>query len=458
MNLVKSEMNDNKKLLINGDMNGLEHNKILVFMFAQLTFLMLTKLPYFHTEFALFFDYIYFIFFSIILIHLRFCNEIVLVCQMAFQLLITSVIWFCGIINRYTSKDNKILIIVGIVCILFSWIQVFLSFKGKHIETIRRLTQTIINYKEIHVIVAIFVACSVSMLDFVPYNDSACYYSWNIKYLSDVFDFSTINVQWLMTINHFSNGYGLCALIGELILPHFTVGVHIINLILAALSIYCFYAIINEVCVPEEKACAIVGTAVFAFTPYMLGLIGEINVDIPVMYFFVIFLFCYVKKYFYLTIISGWFFVFSKEPAVIYYCCFWAGLVLLDIYRKRNVWRYPMHFTPVIFWGITFVSAKIQGVNFINNYIYRSGEKFNTFGFTTANAVLKLKEIFFLNFNWVYLILILLIVLHKKTYRIISAKAGYYFPLFTCFIGFLFFNYYILHFSIPGTQYLAQHF
>ena len=440
--------------VINKFLSGgvINKNQVIVLLFANLTFAMLTQWPFYHSTLTIVFEYIFFASFPIILYYFRVADDACLFMQLTVELAITSLIWFCGIVNKYTSKENTALIVVGVFSIIACWLQVILNIKGKNIVKVKGLLNKIVRSNiKIHIIVIIFFIFSVSMLDYVPYNDSACYYSWNIKYLSDMFNFSSINIQWLRLANHLSFGYGLFTLIGELLLPHFTVGVHVVNLFLAVVSIYCYYGILNEICSSKNKAIEILGTAIFAFTPYLLGLIGEINVDIASIYLFVIFLFCYVKKYYYLTILFGWFFIFTKEPSVIYYCFFCAGIVILNIYRKKYnqcVWKLLALITPVVYWGLTFISVKMTGWYWIENLWEREGA-FNTFGFTETNTILKLKEIFFLNFNWFYLVLILLIVFSKRTYVKIAEQAEYYIPLFTCFLGFIIFSIFYITFQHP---------
>ena len=121
------------------------------------------------------------------------------------------------------------------------------------------------------VIVLIFIFLSSETLHEVPIYDSGAYYAWSISKMAARFNYTLENIGDYCFAGHLSVGYSLLVLIGELLIPGTAMGVHIVNIALASVSIFCFHGILKVIMQEEAEDKRLLGTAVYAFAPYLLG-------------------------------------------------------------------------------------------------------------------------------------------------------------------------------------------
>lgn len=319
-------------------------------------------------------------------------------------------------------------------------------------------------YKAIFFICVVFVILSVETLTEVPMYDSGAYYSWSIAKLAFNFEFTCRNILNCCLAGHISVGYGIFALIGELISPGTAIGIHIINLILAVCSIVAFYKSLELLFPNQTRTQISLATSLYAFSPNMLGMVGTINIDIPGIYFFVILWYCYLKKYRALELFFAWVFVCTKEPNVIYYAFYVLGIVLMEA-RNRGVETYAIknfmqktfaqmfRIVPIIFWGIYYIApGRDSWVAGVEGLLNKNG--LHTFGFSVENIVVKLKEILMFNGSWVFTVFIMvsfLVAIYNKKIRLCLDNKPL--PLLFMMVGIIIFNFFYLDY--PHPRYIA---
>ena len=239
--------------------------------------------------------------------------------QVMFINLLFLTLWLEGIISKYTYKQRVLLIICGSVCLLGGIIvHVLYSWRDW------RIYARVRDHIGLLVVCFLFILLSLETVTEVPVYDGGAYYAWSIRKQAVRFDFSILSIAERSKLaTHISVGYGLFTLMGELFSPLNAVGVHLVNILLAVLSIIAFYNLLKALFPTKDESILTLVAAIYAFSPYLLGMIGTISVDVPGIYFLVIMLYCYVKVYWLLELFFAWSFICTKEPNAVYYTFFW---------------------------------------------------------------------------------------------------------------------------------------
>ncbi len=372
-------------------------------------------------------------------------------------------IWIAAIFCKVTVKDNLLLIFTGLICLLSGCIINFCfliqHFTGSHIIAgLLRKNVCVL------VICIVYFLLSFCVIYDAPTYDSGVYYAWSVANLAPNFNFTLENILSYCLAQHISVGYGVLILFGELISPFTSSGVHLVNIILAIISIVAFYKTM-ELLFPHYSSLILgLASAIYAFSPYMLGMAGIINLDNPGVYLLIIMIYCYVKKYEVWEIFFSWVFVCTKEPHVIYYTFFVLGSALLDIInRKKDVEKklfvYKMikenfyKYFLVVFWFLYYIAPGRN--SWVSSKYLFNNNSVHTIGFTVENFVIKLKELLILNFNWIFIMAVIFCVIYKcKIYKTMPANLNIVvFPTLFCLIGVLLFN--LFYIDFPHPRYIA---
>ena len=379
-------------------------------------------------------------------------------------------VWGFGIINKLAHKNNKDLILVGAISFLLSAIfllrQVLLVIKESSFKKIIKDNYLLV------IIILVFIALSFETIFEIPWHDAEYYYCWEIKKISYWFDYTWNDISNYTLAGHFSIGYSLIALLAELIYPQNALFLHLFNIILAIISSVSLYRILSCIYPKMKKNTKSVLVSIYLFSPWILGIIGFINIDVPSIYFFVIWLSCllYDKKL--LQFVFAFLFVFTKEPSIIYFAFACLGILIADFLCKRKS-EQKDHLIIFAFKRVGLLLFEvIIGISWLTCFLYRSkngatwggdvfnnSEKLHCFGFSWWNIEYKFKGIFLINFNWI-IVLIIFFALIKRIFskaKIISAeqiksldKLVYYrCVLVSTFFGFLIFNLAYIDFQHP---------
>lgn len=348
-------------------------------------------------------------------------------------------IWGLGILNPYVRKYNHIMILAGALGLFAS----FLILAGSLYQQCKRrkeekhsISNKLFNKKYFPVILIAFVffLCSIETLTEIPHLDSTLYYS-KFNKLSTNFDYSFQNVlTHFCFYKHLSMGYALFALLGEIIQSYTAFGVHLINMILALISGICFYGLLNRIYpnLKNTKKCA--AMAAYLLSPFVLGTLGYFNVDLPSIYFYMILLYCLFTNKRILGYFAAYAFIFTKEPCVIYYCFLLLGIWVCSwrVEKEKSIGKffnsifsfirsYFFEILLVVLWLLSYIFLGDTWGGELSVELDVKTKELATFGFTWENCFVKLKQIFVLNFNWLFSLIILISgfigLIHNKKKR-----------------------------------------
>ncbi len=362
-------------------------------------------------------------------------------------------IFIGGILDPYSDKTKqKLIIIYGFVMLFSISIMLFRiiskSFKKKKI---------VIEWVCV-MIIATFIVVSLTRLHSFPLYDGGAYFKacGDIKSYSYKFNFTPLPLVDYLLAQHISMGYSIFVLIGELFTPCLAEGIVVVNILLAGVSIGCFYRMMKRMGVNSTMAG--LATSCYAFSPFVFGMVQTINTDVPSIWFWIIMIDMLVEGKNILFLCSSWAFVCTKEPNVIVYCFTILGALLYEIKEKAKLpsfSKFALYVAAPIFWLLYYLApGRTSYVSSTEGIFNSTG--LHTLGFSWANTVEKLKQIFVLNFSWVSVVIILVIVassvVNKRGGTVSMATVAITFSLF----GSLAFNIFYLDYLHPRYVALAS--
>lgn len=274
-------------------------------------------------------------------------------------------------------------------------------------------------------VIAVFILLSVEVLHTWIMWDARQYYSdpgisMDIQGIVDNFDADFSGIYQLYLLGHASLGYSLWVIFFQLIREG-PASVHAAGIILACISIYSFYQILRKILGYKYSNQTLALAAFpFAVSPFVLGIVENVNVDYATMYFAVAFIACSLYHYEALELIFAFCLCFTKEPAVIYYAAYIIAKIVCEYladnsFSVRRLMTYGfgnmknyIYVAPIILWTIlyAFNPNSMWGSSKTDVASWR-GQGINTFGIASNVILAKLKQIFLLNFNWLFWIIIL---------------------------------------------------
>jgi len=299
-------------------------------------------------------------------------------------------------------------------------------------------------------------------------SDSEIYYQGICRGVENLrngeFSFSDLGIA-----GHMSYGYSIFVFLGQMLLPNQGMGIRIVNQLLAVITIGVFYKILAVMFPKMDRWVRLGFTAAFAFSPLLLGIIGEVHSDFPVLCFFTWLVYFYISKRQIACLLTGFLVCFSKETGVIYYCSFFAGCFLYRLVKNKNknwlkklfdefsAYEWMLLIPADLFlvraihssgWGVKALTAHVSKVSGV------SGGRINSFYLSWHYIGLKLREIFLMNFAWLLVIPLVLFFAALCRKRLISlgAKKEWLIGTGVSMCAFLLFN--ISYFTYPHYRYI----
>ena len=272
--------------------------------------------------------------------------------------------------------------------------------------------------KLILLVITCFVLLSIEVIDSWSMWDSWAYHISLISMMKNLnADFS--GMYGLRLCSHNSYGYSLWLAFFQL-LKEGTALVQIADIALAGISIYAYYQILRKI-LGKRYSNKILALAAmpYAFSPFVMGIVGNLNLDSATMYFAMIFIACSLYHYECLELIFAFCFCSTKESAVLYYVVYIVAKVVCEYLCKNRfqLWnlikfgfgdiKNYMYALPTI---LLMALAKLtpdSGWGSVKEAGW-DNTGYNCLGISQNVISMKLKQTFLLNFNWIFWIIIFL--------------------------------------------------
>lgn len=212
----------------------------------------------------------------------------------------------------------------------------------------------------------------------------------------------------LAIYGHIAQTFGVLVQVGNILFGDTGLALLVVHMTLMVVSIIYFYGILKSLIPGLGQHMYTCMTAIFAWCPWMIGMVHYYSLDFACQCLITPVLYYLLKRKWILFSFFSILFCFTKEPAVIVYAALCAGTVVVDILIDKDaIWTerikhcllrkyYYVMLVPGILWLATYVmlgpwSAGEGGVAFSISYV-----------------VDKLKNLYVLNFNWVFTLIIVI--------------------------------------------------
>ena len=353
----------------------------------------------------------------------------------------------------------------------------------------RNIFSYVRNNIPIFVLILICFSLTVPTINDICFYDCGQYYRNSVNQIGiSTFDYSFDNIRDYCFCGHTTSGFALFVILGELL--NKTYGFRIANYFLYLVSILCFYKCVRKL-TNATRVSSTLATAVYAFSPWCLGLIGQTSIDNPSLYFIPILLFAYLFRRDVLLLLVGWLFVNTKESNVVYYSIFafsiwvmyvvqknkethkWSGDTICRILQKGVLLVIPSIMWLVMYAGFTRTGGWLSSVgnsgveNVVANPAVSEAvnridinapleEYVHTVGFTWANFAQKNREMFVYNFSWLWILLAIVsfgIIVYRnqkqKLNNIFRDELLKYIPILAIILSIAIFNWIYLDWDNP---------
>lgn len=292
----------------------------------------------------------------------------------------------------------------------------------------------------------VYVLLSLDTLTTITRLDSNIYY--NALRDATNWDMSFGSVRELFLGGHSCIGYTLFGMIGAYITPNSVVGIRLINIVLVVISIFAFYSIL-EMFIESKTQCGLL-TSLFAFNPLILGIIYEINLDLPQTCFYIWTLYFAIKRDYLYMITSSILLLYSKETGIVLLFGIYFGCLVYDIikaFKEKSIknleWKF---YITGIFLGGLGILNKLIGVLWRQDSLEASSslsgiKTMDSFALNRANIFTKTKELFLVNFAWVIIGLIILCLCFYIVKKRKQIDYKNFLPILFSFLFFVAFQY-----------------
>lgn len=294
--------------------------------------------------------------------------------------------------------------------------QIFREFRGLRKDKLS-IINIILRNGGILLLLIVYVLSHIQFLSYSQYWDADVVYGVVRSSTGKFFDFVHFIDNFNVT-GHPSVAYTSLMSISQDISYNSHYLLNIENLVLAVLAIWAFYKIFLYL-FGNRKLEATLVTSVFAFNPLFYATSINLNFDFPVLVFGILALYSFLYKKPFMLIFWSILMVFSKETGLFLYGTFVGiSFLVFDLRKvmsgveKINFKKYAVFIIP-IFLYVLYLACNSwqlwsnQGCTSIvgpNSIVWSNG-KF-CFSIDTGNIVVRIVELFIMNFNWILSLII----------------------------------------------------
>jgi len=249
--------------------------------------------------------------------------------------------------------------------------------------------------------------------DFRPLFDGAVYLSCITRAVSQSF-----NILNFRCVDHTSIAYLLLLSIAQYLVPHSTLFVFVINVLLATCTSVALCGILRIVTRAEPLETCLT-TAIFVFSPVYVAHIFEVTLDFGLVSFFTIYIFLLLKRSYIFASLFAIAMSFTKETGIaLYLGCtiiYFLIIILMNDLRWNEKIAAMKRARILIFPGLVlliyyFLLARIVP----SDKLFWQAGKMNlphlalNFNITCNSMLAYFANLFILNFSWIFTIFLLL--------------------------------------------------
>ena len=267
-----------------------------------------------------------------------------------------------------------------------------------------------------------FVLCvilvSIIIYLLLTYNKTCPMWDEAILYKASSFynGFSLFSISNSCFWGHISYSYTAIVAIFMCIFNNIDIVLFLVFSLTFIISICCFYGTL-KIMVPQKKDIVYsVSSAVYALSPFTLGMIHNPYLDLFAIFVFTIFVYLFFAHKYYYAIVLMVIFLFIKEPSIIELGSFMLGVLIFELVKNgHKTWKIKLKvlFNKKNMTALLFAGIWIYFFVFVGNW-HSSDGSILTDGtvWTISYFIQKCKTIFILNFNWLLLTISFVLVIY----------------------------------------------
>ena len=221
--------------------------------------------------------------------------------------------------------------------------------------------------------------------------------------------------------------------IGEFLVPRGVLGVTAVNMVMTIAALLCIYRLLSNYWTDMTCRQAFFSTCILTVAPLYCGTFSYVNVDYAMFLFFIFMVYTEYRKEYILMAFWLVMMLMTKEPAVVAAFGYFAAKLLgellegrrkeqLSLYRFRmcgwlwvGIFGALIYICYIIYQGSLFIWGGNTSVSSL--ILNAPGRQSDGFGFDKGYIIHILKQIFILNFTWIFsalLIVSLILCLRKR--------------------------------------------
>ena len=203
-------------------------------------------------------------------------------------------------------------------------------------------------------------------------------------------------------------------------------------MVLYVISTLCYYGILRCLFPNAGEKNPFFGTLIYTFSPFVFGIESNISCDPAILFYLVILIYVALKGYTLLEVVVAILLILSKEPGVLYYVAFYGIWFLVKFirsikYEHRLKWRdirwIMIRMIPgivgilvILIWSSSSPLSWLSGMRqahldladkSVQSQSAQSNIVTEGFGINGEYIIIKLKQLFLLNFIWINWLILL---------------------------------------------------
>ena len=335
------------------------------------------------------------------------------------------------------AQYGRTLFVAGFGLIVFSLILICLLYKNRYWGRSIKLTR-IKHYWKIILFIGICIWIALIYSGNEPRWDGAYLYHYIYGIYAQGFQGLFQGVQALQFCGHLSMAYVLINVLFGLLFGDLYVAMTFINICLYAISIFCVYAMVQNLKPGKNEWIYIGLTAIYAFSPMVLGLVNYNYWDYWTIVIWPIILYTAMKR--------EWFYHYLLVLTYAFWC---LGTLIFDT-RWKNRADIKKIFKDKVYIFMGFI-----GIFWLYTWLHLPHWNGNGGFIVDKNYIIEKIQVFFVfNFNWLLTIfaLIAMVQLCRKKYALLRRLV---FPVVISDIAVVIFN--CLFRTVNHPRYMDSH-
>lgn len=317
-------------------------------------------------------------------------------------------------LKLFHAKTEKcfvnVFLVIWLVVAVYLLLRYYMTVRENENRYKMKILDVFMKHKGFWIIFAVIILVGLYSADLEPRWDSGVVFRrMSAKAIDSLFYLQDLTISGHLNIAYvFGNVFNIE------IFKNARIGMLFGNILVLIVGTIAFYKLLKMIVPRKEEWSYMLITSVFAFSPFLLGMIHLFCWDYWMICLFpIVVLTAYQKKWI-LHFGSALLFCFLKEPAIIVYGFFCAGILLYDIITvmRQSSEKFKTVFTRIIkkpqYWLMCMIG--ICWVFLFVMLTHWSGG--GSFGINFHYILNKLSVLYVLNFNWLFLILSIVSLIH----------------------------------------------